>query len=89
MCVPAAAASQSGHQAAALARRVKAAIPRLGAARWPLPLRLVMHAPAARIEEIPGSLRREIAMTAAADTGLAPMRVSKAVALGDGDGICE
>jgi bifunctional DNase/RNase len=41
------------------------------------------------MEEMPGSFWREIAMTAATDTGLVPMRVSKAVALGDGDGICE
>ena len=38
---------------------------------------------------MPASLRREITMTAAADTGLVPMRVSKAVALGDGDDISE
>jgi uncharacterized protein len=41
------------------------------------------------MEEMPGSFRREIAMIAANDTGLVPMRVSKAVALGDGDGIFE
>jgi bifunctional DNase/RNase len=41
------------------------------------------------MEETLGSVRREIVMTAAADTGLVPMRVSKAVALGDVDGICE
>jgi uncharacterized protein len=35
------------------------------------------------MEEMPGSLWREIAMTAATDTGLVPMRVSKAVALKD------
>jgi uncharacterized protein len=39
------------------------------------------------MEEMPGSLWREITMTAATDTGLVPMRVSKAVALGDGDDI--
>jgi hypothetical protein len=37
------------------------------------------------MEEMPGSLRREIAMVAAADTGLVPMRVSRAVGLKDGD----
>jgi uncharacterized protein len=47
-----------------------------------------MRAPAAKMEEMPG-LRRENAMTAAADTGLVPMRVSKAVALGDGDDISQ
>jgi len=35
------------------------------------------------MEEMPGSLWREIAMTTATDTGLVPMRVSKAVALKD------
>ena len=39
-----------------------------------------------KMEEMPG-LRRENVMIAAADTGLVPMRVSKAVALGDGDGL--
>jgi len=38
---------------------------------------------------MPGSLRREIAMTAAADIGLVPMQVNKAVALGNGDDISE
>jgi Domain of unknown function (DUF151) len=51
-------------------------------------LRLVMPAPAVKMEEMPG-LRRENAMTAATDTGLVPMRVSKAVALGDGDHISQ
>jgi bifunctional DNase/RNase len=37
------------------------------------------------MEEVPGSLWREIAMIAATDTGLVPMRVSKAVGLMDGD----
>jgi bifunctional DNase/RNase len=37
------------------------------------------------MEEVPGSLWREIAMITAADTGLVPMRVSKAVGLMDGD----
>jgi hypothetical protein len=37
------------------------------------------------MEEMPGSFRREIVMIAATDTGLVPMRVSKAVALMDGD----
>jgi len=40
------------------------------------------------MEEMPG-LRRENVMTAAADTSLVPMRVSKAVALGDGDQISQ
>jgi hypothetical protein len=31
----------------------------LGAVRWPLPLRLVIPAAAARMEEMPRSLRRE------------------------------
>jgi hypothetical protein len=37
------------------------------------------------MKEMPGSLWREIAMIAATDTGPVPMRVSKAVALQDGD----
>jgi hypothetical protein len=36
---------------------------------------LVIHAPAASMKEMPGPLRREIAMTAATDTDLVPMRV--------------
>jgi len=36
------------------------------------------------MEELPG-LRKKKIMTAATDSGLVPMRVSKAVALGDGD----
>jgi hypothetical protein len=47
-------------------------------------LRLVILAPAAKMEEVPG-LRRENVMIAATDTGRVPMRVSKAVALMDGD----
>jgi uncharacterized protein len=41
------------------------------------------------MKEMPGSLWREIAMTAAADSGLVPMQVRKAVALGDGENISE
>jgi hypothetical protein len=41
------------------------------------------------MEEMPGPLWREIAMTAATDTGLVPMRVSKAVALKDGDDLSD
>jgi uncharacterized protein len=40
------------------------------------------------MEEVPGTLEGD-AMIAAADTDLVPMRVSKAVALGDGPGISE
>ena len=47
-------------------------------------LRLVVPAPAVKMEEMPG-LPREKVMIAATDSGLVPMRVSKAVALGGGD----
>jgi hypothetical protein len=40
------------------------------------------------MEEMPGSLEGD-AMIAAADTDLVPMRVSKAVALGDGPDVSE
>ena len=51
-------------------------------------LRLGIPTPAVKMEEMPG-LRRENVMNAATDTGLVPMRVSKAVALGDGDEVSE
>jgi uncharacterized protein len=41
------------------------------------------------MDEMSRALRKEVAMIAATDTGLVPMRVSKAVALGDGDHISE
>jgi bifunctional DNase/RNase len=41
------------------------------------------------MEAMPGSLWRKIAMTALTDTGLVPMRVSKAVGLKDGDDVYE
>ena len=47
-------------------------------------LRLGIPTPAVKMEEMPG-LRRENVMNAATETGLVPMRVSKAVALMDGD----
>jgi len=41
------------------------------------------------MDEMPRSLRREITMIAAADTGLVPMRVSKAVGLSDSNVVSE
>lgn len=55
----------------------------------PWPHWLVMPAPAAKMDEMSRGCAEENAMIAATDTGLVPMRVSKAVALADGDDLSE